>query len=101
MAHLSPSEQAERQTRLLALLLPIHDRARRTARRLCACAADGDDLFQEAVLRAFFHLPTLRDEARFGGWFYAVMLSVHRARLRVSFWRRFLPLDAGPPALPR
>ncbi len=93
-AHLGAEEQERRQERLLALLQPIHDRARRTARRLCACAADGDDLFQEAVLRAFFHLPSLREEGRFAGWFYAVMLSVHRARSRVSFWRRFLPLDA-------
>lgn len=93
-AHLGAEEQARRQERLLLLLQPVHDRARRTARRLCACAADGDDLFQEAVLRAFCHLPSLREEGRFAGWFYAVMLSVHRARSRVSFWRRFLPLDA-------
>lgn len=102
---LGAEEQAARQKQLLALLLPIHDRARRTARRLCPCAADGDDLFQEAVLRAFAHLPSLREEARFAGWFYALMLSVHRARHRVSFWRRFLPFelafadaaDATPP----
>ena len=102
---LSADEQAARQKQLLALLQPIHDRARRTARRLCTCAADGDDLFQEAVLRAFFHLPSLREESRFAGWFYALILSVHRARNRVSFWRRFLPFelafadaaDAAPP----
>lgn len=88
------AQQAAQQKRLLALLLPIHDRARRTARRLCSCAADGDDLFQEAVLRALAHLPSLREEARFAGWFYAVMISVHRARSRVSFWRRFLPLES-------
>ena len=96
VARLLPEERIARQQRLLALLLPIHDRARRTARRLCACAADGDDLFQEAVLRAFAHLPSLREEGRFGGWFYAVLLSVHRDRNRVSFWRRFLPLDRAP-----
>lgn len=94
-AQLSAAEQARRQERLLGLLQPLHDRARRTARRLCASAADGDDLFQEAVLRAFYHLPSLREESRFGGWFYAVMLSVHRARSRVSFWRRFLPLEGA------
>lgn len=97
VARLLPDQRDARQARLLALLLPIHDRARRTARRLCTCAADGDDLFQEAVLRAFFHLPSLREESRFAGWFYAVLLSVHRARSRVSFWRRFLPLDGAPP----
>jgi len=78
--------------RLLRLLQPIHDRARVTARRLCRHAAHGDDLFQEAVLRALVKLPTLQDDLHFRGWFYAVLLSVHRNRARRSFWRRFLPL---------
>jgi RNA polymerase sigma-70 factor (ECF subfamily) len=88
---------AQRQRRLMALLTPHHDRARVTARRLCRSHADGDDLFHETVLRAFDHLDELRQPERFRSWFYAVMLSVHRARHRRSFWRRFLPLDdAGP-----
>jgi RNA polymerase sigma-70 factor (ECF subfamily) len=84
--------------RLMALLLPVHDRTRLLARRLCRSAADGDDLFQEAVLRALVKLPTLQDDHQFGGWFYAVLLSVHRNRARRSFWRRFLPL--GPQSEP-
>lgn len=79
--------------RLMALLTPLHDAARATARRLCRSHADGDDLFHEAVLRALDRLPTLRDEARFRAWFYAVLLSVHRARHRRRFWRRLLSLD--------
>jgi len=54
---------------------------------------EGDDLFQEAVVRAFDRLHTLRDETRFRAWFYAVLLSLHRTRSRWGFWRRFLPLD--------
>src|SRR5262249_35144997 len=76
----------------LALLLPVHNRARLTARRLCRSAADGDDLFQETVIRALLKLPTLRDELRFKEWFYTVLLSVHRNRARRSFWRRLVPL---------
>jgi RNA polymerase sigma-70 factor (ECF subfamily) len=79
--------------RLIDLLAPHHDRARITARRLCRSNADGDDLFQEAVLRAMDRLGELRDPARFRPWFFAVMLSVHRARYRRAFWRRLLPLD--------
>src|ERR1700730_2341838 len=79
--------------RLMTLLAPHHDRARMTARRLCRSNADGDDLFQEAVLRAMDRLQELRDAARLRAWFYAVMLSAHRARYRRSFWRRLLPLD--------
>lgn len=80
--------------RLVALLGPIHARAAGMARRLAGSAADGDDLFQEAVLRALRALPSLRDANRFAPWFYTVLLSVHRNRARRSFWRRFLPLDS-------
>jgi RNA polymerase sigma-70 factor, ECF subfamily len=88
------ADSEARKGQLLRLLAPHHDRARSTARRLCRSAADGDDLFHEAVLRALDRVDELRDEARFRPWFYAVMLSVHRARARRTFWRSLLPLDA-------
>ncbi len=77
----------------MALLEPHHERSRLTARRLCRSNADGDDLFQEAVLRAMDRLGELREEGSFRAWFYAILLSVHRARYRRSFWRRLLPFD--------
>jgi RNA polymerase sigma-70 factor (ECF subfamily) len=80
---------------LTTLLEPVHDRARATARRLCRSHAEGDDLFHEAVLRAFDRLDELRDKERFQAWFYAVLLSVHRMRHRRSFWKRFLPFDTA------
>jgi RNA polymerase sigma-70 factor, ECF subfamily len=83
----------DKQRRLMELLAPLHDRARVTARRLCRSHADGDDLFHEAVVRALDHLDELRDVERFRSWFYAVLLNVHRARHRLSFWRRLVPLD--------
>jgi RNA polymerase sigma-70 factor (ECF subfamily) len=83
--------------RLLELLAPIHDQAAATARRLGRSNADGDDLLQEAVLRAHAKLPDLRDERRFRSWFFSILLSVHRNRARRSFWRRFLPLDGEEP----
>ncbi len=86
-------DPADRWRRLLRLLEPDHDRLRRTARRLARSSADGDDLFQETVLRSFRKLDDLREEDRFAGWFYTVLLSVHRSRARRDFWRRFLPLD--------
>ena len=81
--------------RLIQLLTPIHRQAAATARRLSRTSVDGDDLFQEAVLRAFDKLPSLRDESRFRPWFYAVLLTVHRNRARRSFWRRFSSLQSG------
>lgn len=85
--------QEQSWSRLLALLEPVHDRAAVLARRLARSPADGDDLYQEAVLRAHDRLSTLRDDTRFPAWFYAVLLSVHRSRARRAFWRRFLPLE--------
>ena len=87
----------DRWERLLRLLEPVHHRAVATARRLCRSSADGDDLYQETVLRAFDKLHTLRDESRFGAWFYATLLSRHRTRARGSFWRRFLSWEAAFP----
>jgi len=79
--------------RLAALLEPIHERALATARRLCRSRSDGDDLYQESVLRAFEKLHTLRDESRFRSWFYATLLSRHRSRFRRAFWKRQIPLE--------
>lgn len=84
----------------MVLLEPIHEQALATARRLCRSAAEGDDLYQDAVLRAFDKLPSLRDAARFRSWFYAVLLNQHRNRYRRGFWRRFLSLDARDEASP-
>jgi len=78
---------------LLTLLGPFHDQARASARRLCRCPQDGDDLFHETLLRAGKGLGGLRERERFRAWFYAVLLSVHRERARRSLWRRFLRLD--------
>ncbi len=83
----------DRWQRLLDLLAPLHDGARATARRLCRTAHDGDDLFQEAVVRAYEKSSDLRDASRFRAWFYSVLLSVHRTRSRRGFWRRFLSID--------
>ena len=90
-------DDAGRWRRLMDLLSPFHDGARATARRLARSTGEGDDLFHEALLRAFDRLASLRHEERFRAWFYAVLLSVHRSRSRRGFWRRFLPLEGAPP----
>jgi len=82
-----------RWERLLELLEPVHRQALATARRLCRSPADGDDLYQETVLRAFEKLHTLRDASRFRPWFYATLLSRHRSRHRRPFWKRFVPME--------
>jgi len=83
--------------RLLALLRPVHDQALITARRLSRSAADGDDLYQDALLRAFHKLDTLREPSKFAAWFYATLLNAHRSRSRRRFWKKFLALEDLPP----
>jgi len=71
-----------RWARLIRLLTPIHEQAVATARRLSRSLHDGDDLYQEAVVRAYQKLNGLRDESRFRSWFFATLLSRHRSRVR-------------------
>jgi len=83
-----------RWARLTGLLQPIHQHAVAVARRLCRSVDEGDDLYQEAVLRAFDKLDGLRDESRFRSWFFATLLSRHRSRLRRAT-RQPVALDAA------
>ena len=71
-----------RWERLMKLLGPIHQQAVATARRLSRSTHDGDDLYQETLIRAHDKLGGLREESRFRSWFFAVLLSVHRSRVR-------------------
>jgi RNA polymerase sigma-70 factor (ECF subfamily) len=89
----------ERPTqRLCRLLEPLHAELRACARRLCRSSADGDDLFQEAALRALGKIDMLESEEAFRAWFYRVLLSVHRNRLKRSFWSRLVPIGDREPA---
>ncbi|HEY0254765.1 MAG TPA: RNA polymerase sigma factor, partial [Kofleriaceae bacterium] len=83
-------------SRLRELLEPIHPQVVAFARHLSRSRADGDDLYQEAVLRALTKLPQLRDDAMFKPWLYRIVISVHRNRARRAFWRRFSPITVTP-----
>jgi len=85
-----------RQQRLRRLLEPVHDRAQAFSRSIAKSRSDGDDLFQEALVRALGKLDGLRDDRAFRGWLYRVIISVHRNRYRRAFWQRLLPLTHEP-----
>lgn len=68
---------------LFELLGPIHDDVQLFARRIARSNAEGDDVFQEAVLRAAQKLSSLRDRARFRAWMHSIVVSVHRTVLDV------------------
>lgn len=91
-----------RRQRFHRLIVPRHDAALAFARGLCRSRADGDDLFQAALMRALDKLDDLRDDDAFKAWFYRILVSVHRNRCRVAFWRRLVPFvddrrDPEPP----
>jgi RNA polymerase sigma-70 factor (ECF subfamily) len=78
--------------RLQRLLEPAHDRAVGFARSVCRSTDDGDDLFQEALVRAIEKIDALREDGAFRVWLYRIIISLHRSRYRRAFWRRLLPL---------
>jgi RNA polymerase sigma-70 factor (ECF subfamily) len=82
-----------RQQRFLRLIEPHHASALAFARCLCRSDADGDDVFQSALVRALERLDQLRDENAFRAWFYRIVVSIHRNRVKQPFWRRAVPLD--------
>ena len=84
-------------TELAELLGPIHDDVQLFARRIARSTAEGDDVFQEAVLRAARKVGSLRDRSKFKSWMYSVVASVHRSRHRRSFWMRWLASEEVRP----
>ena len=84
----------QRSDRFRRLLEPHHDRVLGFARSLCRAISEGDDLFQDAMMRAFTKLDALRDDAAFRPWLYRIVINAHRSRGRRVFWRRLIPLVA-------
>ena len=84
--------------RFRRLIEPVHDKALAFARCLSRSRSDGDDLFQEALVRALVKVDALREDGAFRPWLYRIVITVHRNRCRRAFWSRFLPLgsDAEP-----
>ena len=78
--------------RLRRLLEPVHERAVSFARSVSRAREDGDDLIQEALIRALDKLPTLRDDAAFKPWLFRIIINLHRNRSRRAFWKRLIPL---------
>ncbi|MCP4448325.1 MAG: RNA polymerase sigma factor [Myxococcales bacterium] len=96
MATVTDINDAQRTQQLFELLDPIYDESRALARRVAGSNAEGDDLFQDAVVRAMAKVQSLRDPSSFRFWFYRILLTVNRSRYRRSLWRRIVPLDASP-----
>jgi len=82
----------EGNERFLRLIEPEYVKALAFARSLSRSRSEGDDLMQEAIVRALTRLASLRDDTAFRGWLYRIVINAHRTRSRRAFWRRFLQL---------
>lgn len=70
------------QIDLAGLIVAHHAALYRYAYRLCGCAAEADDLTQQAFLVAQQRLHQLREPERAGAWLYAVLRSCFLKSIR-------------------
>jgi RNA polymerase sigma-70 factor (ECF subfamily) len=90
MAESSPSPLAAAENRgpagsqvdFSALVIAHHAPLYRYAYRLCGCAAEAEDLTQQAFLVAQQKLHQLRDADKAGGWLYSVLRSCFLKSIR-------------------
>jgi RNA polymerase sigma-70 factor (ECF subfamily) len=80
--------------RLLGMSRAELDRAYRLAGLLLGDAVEAEDATQEALLRAWQSIDSLRDPQGFGAWFDRILVNGCRDRLRRRRKIRFIPLDA-------
>ena len=71
------------------------DRAYRLAGLLMGNAADAEDATQEALLRAWSSLGSLRDPAGFQAWFDRILVNVCRDRMRRRNRIQFIDLEGS------
>jgi RNA polymerase sigma factor (sigma-70 family) len=69
------------------------DRAYRMAGLILGNASDAEDATQDALLRAWRSVGTLRDAERFDPWFDQILINACRDRLRRRRVVRFIELD--------
>ncbi len=77
-----------------SLLEPVHPKAEAFCRKLAGNREDGDDLYQEGLLKALTSFESLRDESAFKSWLYRILVNCHKNRARTSWWKRRVSLTA-------
>ena len=82
-----------------------YDSLFRYAYRLSGCAADAEDLAQEAFCKAQMQLHQLREPSRAKAWLFSILRNAYLHRVRSDQAHKQVPLDAvgdlaGPPPDP-
>jgi len=67
------------------LLEPVHPMAAAFCQKLAGDRDEGDDLYQEALLRAMRRIGTLKDHNAFRPWLFRLIINSFKNRRR-SFW---------------
>jgi len=94
-ATLGPGERADNTERFLRLAGSELDRAYRLAGLVLGNQDEAEDATQEALLRAWRRLPSLRDPDGFRPWLDRIVVNVCRDRLRRRARIRFVAIDPG------
>jgi len=94
------------QRRVQQLVDAHYEPLYRYAFRLSGCAADADDLTQEAFCKAQLQLHQLRDPARAKPWLFSILRNAYLHRVRSDAHRKKVSLEAvgdlpGPPPDPQ
>lgn len=76
------------------LIEPEHFKARAYCRKLMGNREDGDDLYQDALVRALTRFRSLRKRESFRPWFYRIIGSVFKNRVKQPWWRKMISLTS-------
>lgn len=74
------------------LVEPEHSRIRAFCRKLTGNRDDGDDLYQDALIRGLESFGNLRDEKAFKGWLYRIIVNTFKNRVRKPWYGRIVSL---------
>jgi RNA polymerase sigma-70 factor (ECF subfamily) len=67
-----------------------HENARAYCSRLTGNSGDGDDLYQDAVIKAFKGYDGLRQVDSFRPWLYQIINNTYKGRVRNPWWKHVL-----------
>jgi RNA polymerase sigma-70 factor, ECF subfamily len=67
-----------------------HRSARAYCNRLAGNTTDGDDLYQDSVIKAYRGFAGLQNPESFRPWFYRIIGNTYKSRFRSPWWRRVL-----------
>lgn len=74
-------------------LKPHYQDAVRFSRALAGSRQDGDDLLQEALIKAWKGIHKLKDAEKFKSWLFKIISNTHRSLARCQWVKRMVGLE--------